>query len=158
MRAETPTAARTRRRSARRASRGAVVIEALIVSGLIITVLICGVALFRVYASKVNVMRDAREATWTPALAGCGPGPSVGAVARAAELPSGEGPPTLSADVVNGWLALGQEERGRSAAVPVFGSSQAVTSERRVVCNENSGQRHDPGSLLGRFSDVLLRE
>jgi len=139
-------------------ARGAVMIEAVIVSGMIITVLICGVALFRLYTSKINVMRDARTATWRPALAGCGQGPSIGSVASVAEVPGGDGAPTLPVGVFDSWLMLGDQAQGRSEGVPVFGRTQAVTSERSVVCNESSGQQHDPGSLLGRFSDTLLTE
>lgn len=147
---------RARRSRERRLARGAVMVEAVIVTGMIVTVLICGIALFRVYASKINVTRDARFATWKPALDGCGSGADMGSIASAAQLPAGDEPP-MPSDAIGNWLALSDNSQGKNEAVPIFGRVQDVSSQRSVVCNERPAGG-DPGSQLGGLSDVLLRE
>ena len=108
-----------RSRSRRSSQRGAILIESLIVCSLLITVMICGLFLHRLYAAKLRAVREARLRVWQAAdSAGCG-GTPIDLRAIAEEAVTGLGTPFgAGSGSVGAGLRLGRV--GGSTSAPAF--------------------------------------
>jgi hypothetical protein len=122
----------------RRRARGAVAIEALIVSSLLVSVLAAGVFVHRAYATKLRVIREARVAAWQPALKGCASLPGLSAMAPAVSgLGDESGTGNVSDDATESWVSVGDKSESRSgeASGNAFFRSYSLSSKESVACN-----------------------
>ena len=147
-----------RQRRARSNSRGAVAVEALIVTGMLITALGAAVVLHRVYSTHMTMLNEARLAAWQPAIAGCGDAPQAdpasGMVTDAAQSEE----PDVSMDGTEGWMLVTTHEESRGKSVMVFGNEKQVGAKRSVACNEVKPRDLGIKSLLQRIGGVFTSE
>jgi len=139
-----------------RRGRGAVAIEALIVSTLLITVLGGGLFLHRAYQTKFRVIREARTAAWEPALRGCAkpPQPSdMSSTAASFGNEYGDGV-DVSEQTFETWLTAGEHAQPRAQQVEGrngFGS-YTMTSKNSVTCNPVSSDEEG----IEAIADVII--
>lgn len=169
---EALSGARSVRRAAQRrqAARGAVFVEAIIVSALLIIFLASGIFFHRLYSSKLQATREARVGAWLPASAGCASGlgfPQIwGFVVTAADSaedamdmgglhPESNTPPD--------WLAVGSQVGSPSGAPTVRadsvigGGSFSPQAYNRVICNEIAqSERGDLGSVMSYMWSAII--
>ena len=142
----------------RRGMRGAVIVEGLIVSSLFITILICAVALHRLFTTQVRMAEEAHLATWGPSLRGCGQAPGLGSLTGMVKNSVDADEPDLSGAGAEGWMAMSKRADSRSQSVEVVGQVQEVSSRRSVVCNEPSPGDLGAGSLLNGIAGLIVRD
>jgi hypothetical protein len=147
-------------------------VEALIVSSMLMTMMAGGLFMHRHYAEKLRVMRESRLRAWQPAVSGCATGLGIGSVWN---MLAGDPDPCggtfgpgcsiggLSADndAPPPWLGVGAETQDVTGSVSAHsrlgGTTYAPHSYNRVVCNETpQDPRGDALSILGYVRDSLL--
>lgn len=137
----------------RRLQRGAALVEAVIVSGLLMTMMAGGLFLHRLYVAQHDALGEARLAAWSQALAGCNSGIDLNAVWRQAGE-SGE-PVDIETTSAPGFFgAVGHTSASASknarADARVGGGSYTLNASDTVACNEIAqSERGDVASLLG---------
>jgi hypothetical protein len=139
--------------------RGAVFVEALIVSTTLALLLAAGVFVHALYANKLATLREARVAAWDGAVRGCG-----GALSAA--LLSGINTVAGLTDDGFGLLELPEwmGDAGRSAQQSAARSVQAsalltagsrtLRTRRSIACNEY-GDQSDDDSFLGALFQAV---
>lgn len=121
----------------RRASRGAALVESLIVSSLLMTFMAAGLFLHRLYLAQQKAVEDARRAAWSQAMKGCNP--SV--VLQAIWQDVSSGPPSLAEATLPPFFGVvshtsGSASHSASAHARAGGGSYTLTATDTVVCNE----------------------
>jgi hypothetical protein len=151
--------ARVRHGARRRRQRGAILVEALVVTSVLITILALGVYLYGVYAAKYAALRDARLSAWTQVMAGCGAPPNAQALAPAAGSLGGE--PQVSEDETLSWLLV--EKRSSSAARRAQAvqaaalEAQTLNGHLTVMCNELTQDGKGVVGLVNYFAGNVMR-
>jgi hypothetical protein len=163
----TPSLGKGRRRALQR---GAILVESLIVSTLLITSIIGGLFFHRVYAAKLRAIREARFLVWQAANSpGCG-GANIDLQGILAEAVAGLGrplgspdefaPPTVGAGVAGGgrapsfFGAITRRSQASSSSATGNEALGAGTYSMRAVdtvaCNETpASPRGDMLSIFG---------
>jgi hypothetical protein len=159
--------AKCRRRSL---ERGAVLIESLIVSTLLITSLICALFFHRVYVAKLRAIREARFLVWQAANSpGCG-GANIDLKGILAEALSGsasalERPPVPAAGASRvapsffGAIAQRSQTSSNSVTAPEALGARAYSMRAvdTVACNETpASPRGDMLSIFGFAAKNVL--
>jgi hypothetical protein len=144
------------RRRGRR--RGAVAIEALIVSSLFIGILAGGLFMHRAYATKLRVIREARLAAWQPALRGCAKPPAPSDMSGAAVSSGDESAQggEVSEETFANWVGVDEgSSEPRSAVVEGGGAfgAPSVSSRESVPCNTVTSDEEGVEALF----DVLIK-
>ena len=164
----TPGLEKRRRRSP---ARGAVLIESLIVSTLLITLLICALFFHRLYAAKLRTIREARFLVWQAADSrGCG-GANIDLQGIVAEAVAGLGRPiatpsefqraAVGAGVAGGgrvapsfFGGIAQRSKTSSSSATAHealgGATYSMRAIDTVACNETAASpRGDMLSIFG---------
>lgn len=118
--------------------------EAIIVCTLLITVMVSGLFLHRVYAAKYQVLREARTVAWTQAMAGCNSQLSLLAIIRTvgplhAPLPMDmSAPPSFFADIshTTGKPGVAAANVEVVSHARLGGGSFSFNAEQQLACNE----------------------
>jgi hypothetical protein len=148
-----------RRRRLRRA-RGAVLVEAAIVSAMLMTLMAGGLFLHRLYATKIKVMNDARTAGFSQALQGCNSAVDLNAIW--AETGASSAPievETSSAPAFFGSVGhtSGSASERATAHGRVGGGSYTLSTTNSLACNEiPQGERGDVIDLLGYIQASVI--
>lgn len=164
----TPCLAKRRRRSR---ERGAILVESMIVSTLLITSLICALFFHRLYAAKLRAIREARFLAWqsadSPACGGASidlPGilrEAVVGLGRPTGTPGEFEPPTVRAGVAGsgrvapsffGGIAQRSQTSSSSATAheALGGATYSMRAVDTVACNETpASPRGDMLSIFG---------
>lgn len=148
-----------RRRRLRRA-RGAVLVEAVIVSALLMTLMAGGLFLHRLYSSKLKAMNDARTAGWSQALRGCNSAVDLNAIWT--EIGASSAPievETSSAPAFFGSVGhtSGSASEGATAHRRVGGGSYTLSTTNSIACNEvPQSDRGDVIDLLGYIQASVI--
>ena len=144
----------------RRQARGAALVEAIIVSGMLMTLMAGGLFLHRLYAAQQKALGEARLAAWSQALAGCNSGIDLGAVwAEAGE--SGE-PIDVETDSAPSFFGAvghtsGSASQTAAAHARIGGGSYTLSASDSVACNEIAqNKRGDVASLLGYITSNVV--
>jgi hypothetical protein len=121
-----------------RTARGAALIEALIVSSLVILLLGCSILVHRVYRAKLRAMNAVQTSTWVAALNGCGNAPDPeGPATTAGAFADGE--PQVSEESITSTLLTPMQTASHTETIPLVGSPNAkqdVKATNSVACNE----------------------
>lgn len=132
---------RTQRKLRRRArrERGAVLVEGLILSSMMILFMVGGLFFHRLYVAKLAAMREARGLAWIQAIAGCSDQISVQAVwaevgANPGEMSTDfESKPSYFGDVRRTTVSA---TRNVNAPAAFRGGTFATSASNVVACNE----------------------
>jgi hypothetical protein len=154
------TALRSRRLQERRRARGAVFIEALIVSCMLILMMASGVFFHRLYFKRLETVGDARAAVWTQALVGCNQGANLDAISQS----NGVNAPDITIDTesVPSFFGSVQHTRGSAsgtvnAPAQLGSTSYTLAMTTTVACNEiPASKRGDVKSIISYFSSTLI--
>jgi hypothetical protein len=161
---------RTSRQRARfgRRQRGAIFVEAIIVSSMLIVMFASAVFFHALYASKMRATREARLAAWQQAEEGC---PSTFGVAQLFNLISIDncadescsvGGLSTQSDTGPDWLEIGAKTgemtRTVTADQAIDGRSYTVRAYNRVICNERpQNERGDLASIGEYLLDAVIQ-
>ena len=140
----------------RHRQRGAVAIEAIILSSVLITVLGAGLFVHRAYATKFRTIRDARTAAWQPALRGCAKPPEPGGMANTATGVGEEGSgDSVTPETFTTWVAAGEHGQPRSEQVEGANGFASLTagSKNQVTCNPITSEEEG----IEAVADVVVR-
>jgi hypothetical protein len=148
------------KRAARR-QRGAIFVEAIIVSSMLMTMLAGAIFFHRLYSAKILASREARLAAWQEAEAGCASRLGVGQIFNlininncADETCSVGGLDTQTDEGPN-WLEMGAKtseiSHTATAHARAGGNQYSMRSKIRVICNES--RQNDRGDLasIGKY-------
>jgi hypothetical protein len=137
----------------RRHSRGAVLVEAVIVSAMLMTMMAGGLFLHRLYYAKIQGMGDARAAGWSQALQGCDSPIDLNAVWH--QTGATAAPGSVDTGSVPGFFgeishASGSGSGTAAAHARVGGGSYTLSTSNTIACDEKpQPERGDLASLLG---------
>jgi hypothetical protein len=150
MRQPTHLSALVSRARRRRRARAAALVEAVIVSALLMTLMAGGLFLHRLYSTKVRVMNNARTAGFSQALAGCNSAIDLNAIWSATGAESAPiDVQTTEAPSFFGAVGhtSGSDTQSASAHARVGGGSYALSTTNSIACNEFV--EDDRGDLIG---------
>ncbi len=140
----------------RRRSRGAVLVEGIVVSGMLMLMMAGALFFHRLYAVKLQTMRSSRVAAWNKALPGCNSAIELVALWQAvgvANAASGDAFDGLNEDSndVPRWMEVGRQADVKSMTVTedqvIGGHSFNVKTTNSVVCNEKGDDTR--GDIIG---------
>jgi hypothetical protein len=151
-----------------RRQRGAILVEAVIVSALLMTLFAAAVFLHRMYSTKIRSIREARLSAWQAAEAGCDS--LLGLPQLANLVPFDDcldfscslGGLSAQSEAAPDWLESLGAKTGQGMNVVVSparigGQSYTMEAHNRVICNErNRSERGDIISLFGHILDPIL--
>ena len=148
------------RRKARRRGRGAVLVEGIIVSSILILLMAGGLFLHHLYVAQIKALEDARLAAWSQGLQGCSEAVDLGGIWRDA----GESSAPIDVDTDSAPSFFGAvSHTGGSARETVTaearlgGKSTTLTVTDTVACNEvPQNQRGDAISLIGYITANVI--
>ncbi|MET0413965.1 MAG: hypothetical protein ABW217_21830 [Polyangiaceae bacterium] len=155
------------RRSARQ-QRGAIFVEAVIVS-LMLTILFAGGVFFhRLYSAKIRAVREARLSAWQQAEEGCPSKFGIGQIFNLISIDRCEddncsvGGLDTQTDDGPDWLDMGAKtgEASHTATADrhVGGRSYSLRAANRVICNERrQGVRGDLLTLGDYILDAVIQ-
>lgn len=144
----------------RRRARGAALVEAIIVSAMLMTMMAGGLFLHRLYAAQHRALEEARLAAWSQALGGCNSGIDLGAVWR--ETGASDAPVDVQTESAPGFFGAvghtsGSASKTASAHARVGGGSYTLTASDSVACNEIAQDpRGDVASLIGYITSNVV--
>ena len=145
-----------RRLQRRRRSRGAVLVEGIIVSAMLMTMMASALFFHRLYAVKLQTMRTSRAAAWSKALPGCNSAVELVALWQAvgvANAASGDAFDGLNEDSndVPQWMSVGRQSDVKNETVTtdsvIGGKSFDLKTVNSVVCNEKGDDTR--GDIIG---------
>jgi hypothetical protein len=147
---------------ARLRTRGAALVEGLIVAGLLVVCLGCVLFAHRLYSAKLATVRQARLDAWGRALPGCG-GANIDSILSPASLIDTVNARDVTDDDVSDWLVDAQRGVGSAGPTTVpgpHGTGMTFNAQARVsvACNEVGDQRpreSNFGSMWGYISELL---
>jgi len=150
----------------RRRSRGAVFVEGIIVVAMLTIMMASALFFHRLYAMKLQTMRESRVAAWSKALPGCNSAVELVALWQAIGLTdaaSGGALDGLNDDSSGApkWLEVGRQEDVKTATVTqdalIGGSTFNLKTTNSVVCNEvGDDHRGDVISVLKYMWDAII--
>jgi hypothetical protein len=164
------TARQLHETAAVRRQRGAILVEAVIVSGLLMTLFAGAVFFHRMYATKIKSIREARLAAWQAAEAGCDSFLGLGQLANLVpfddclDFSCSLGGLGVESEQAPDWLERLGAKAGEGTNVVVSptrigGQSYTMAAHNRVICNErNRSERGDILSLFGYIFDPLISD
>src|SRR4051812_21041364 len=131
-----------KRRSTRRGTRGAILIESVIVITMLAVAMVVLAFFHRLYSAKLATMRVSRLDAWTQAMPGCGSGAKL----------DGDGISSVTDATDNGNLSTDDHSdvsgAKESNITDSRGRSYSVSTHLRVVCNEPVAAHEDLFSIL----------
>lgn len=147
-----------KRLRSRRRGRGAVLVEGVIVISMLMIMMASALFFHRLYAMKLQTMRQSRSAAWGKALPGCNSAIGLAALwqavglANAASNGAFDGLNEDSNDVPM-WMSVGRESDVKSVTVTqdqvIGGKGFDLRTVNSVVCNEvGDDSRGDVISVL----------
>jgi hypothetical protein len=144
----------------RRRARGAALVEAIIVSGLLMTVMAAGMFLHRLYVAQHDALGEARLAAWSQGVSGCSAPIDLGAIWK--EAGESEQPVDVETESAPGFFGAvghtsGSASKTATAHARVGGGSYTLSASDSVACNEIAhDKRGDIGSLLGYITSNVV--
>ena len=150
----------TSRLNVHRRARGAVLVEGIIVSSMLITLMAGGWFLHRLYVGQIKALQDARLAAWSQALQGCNSGVDLGGIWH--EAGESSAPLDVDTDSAPSFFGTVSHTRGSAsetatADARVGGKTYMLSAEDSVACNEvPQNERGDAISLIGYISANLI--
>jgi hypothetical protein len=154
-------------RSARK-QRGAIFVEAVIVS-LLLMIFFAGAVFFhRMYNAKIQAVRQARLMAWQAAEEGCPSAFGVGqlfnliAIDRCTDETCSVGGLDTETDETPPWLELGAKTSDVAHSVTadrlVGGRTHSMRAHNRVICNERrQNERGDLASIGDYILDAVIQ-
>ena len=160
-------ALRGRRRAVRR-QRGAIFVEAIVVSTMLIILFASAMFFHALYANAMRATREVRLTAWQEAEAGC---PSTFGVAQLFNLVSVEschdescsvGGLSTQSDTEPDWIEIGAKTgemtRTVTADETIGGRSHSARAYNRVICNERQqNERGDLASIGEYLLDAVIQ-
>jgi hypothetical protein len=147
-------------RKARKSARGAVLVEGIIVSSLLMTLMAGGLFLHHLYVAQLKALGDARLAVWSQALHGCSSGVDLAGIWHdAGESAAPIDVDTDSAPSFFGTVShtSGSASETASAHERAGGASYTLSANDTVACNEiPQNPRGDAISLIGYISANVI--
>lgn len=148
----------------RRAKRGVVFVEAVVVSILLMLLLAGGLFFHRLYAKKMETIRSARSTVWVEALEGCGYNMTAAEAFQhvTGGAPSSEALPDGVSQDVNrmiGKLPMRSASAAGSVTADqrVGGGSYATSTRTQVACADlPQKKRGDPYDVFKFAAPMLL--
>lgn len=147
----------SRKRSrARRRGRGAALVEGIVVTSMLTTMMAGGLFLHHLYLAQMKAIGDARLAAWSQALKGCNSGVDLGAIWS--EAGESSAPIDVDTDSAPSFFGAVSHNSGSASetATPdgrVGNESYKLTINDSVACDEvPQNQRGDVISLIGYVS------
>ena len=138
----------------RRKQRGAALVEAIIVSVMLMTFMAGGLFLHRLYAAQHKALEQARLAAWSQAMQGCQSAVDLNAVWQATG--ANEAPMDVETDSAPGFFgAVGRTSGSASESVTaqarLGGSTYTLSASDSVACNEiaQDVKKRNIESLIG---------
>jgi len=145
---------------ARRRARGAVLVEGIIVSSMLITLMAGGLFLHRLYVAQIKALEDARLAAWSQALQGCSSAIDLGAIwSDAGESAAPLDVDTDSAPSFFGIVShtSGSTSETVSADARITDKAYKLSAKDSVACNEiPQNKRGDAISLIGYIAANVI--
>jgi hypothetical protein len=148
------------RRKRRQLARGAALVEGIIVTSMLMTLMAGGLFLHHLYLAQMKALADARLAAWSQALQGCNSGVDLGGIWRDAGESSA--PLDVDTDAAPSFFGAVSHQSGSasetaSAHARVGGKSYTLSASDTVACNEvPQNERGDVISLVGYISANLI--
>jgi len=148
------------RLKARRHARGAVLVEGIIVSSMLITLMAGGLFLHHLYVAQIKALEDARLAAWSQALSGCSTGVDLGGIWQDAGESSA--PIDVDTDSAPGFFGTvshtgGSARESATADARVGGLTYTLSVKDTVACNEvPQNERGDAISLIGYITANVI--
>jgi hypothetical protein len=145
----------------RRTARGAALLEAIIVSGMLMTLMAGGLFLHRLYVAQHQALEDARLVAWSRALQGCS---SSGIDLHAVWNQAGAAaePIDVESEVAPGFFGnvshtTGSATHSAKAHARVGGGNFTLSASDSVACNEIAqSPRGDALDLLGYITASVV--
>jgi len=143
----------------RRRGRGAALVEAIIVSAMLMTIMAAGLFLHHLYVAQMKALADARLAGWSQALAGCNAGVDLGAIWS--ESGQNAAPPDVDTESTPGFFGsvghtAGSASETATAHARIGGGSYTLTAQDSIACNEVAQGRGDVLSIIGYVSSNVV--
>jgi hypothetical protein len=148
------------RLQSRRQARGAVLVEGIIVTSMLMTMMAGGLFLHHLYLAQMKALADARLAAWSQALHGCNSGVDLGGIWRDAGESSA--PMDVDTDSAPSFFGAvghtsGSGSETASAHERAGGKSYTLSVSDSVACNEVAqDERGDVLSLVGYISANIV--
>ena len=145
---------------ARRLARGAVLVEGIIVSSMLITLMAGGLFLHRLYVAQIKALEDARLAAWSQALQGCSSGIDLSGIWQ--EAGESSAPLDVDTDSAPSFFGAvshtdGSASETATADARIGGMSYTLSVKDTVACNEiPQNQRGDAISLIGYITANVI--
>jgi hypothetical protein len=140
----------------RKRTRGAALVEGIVVSSLLTTMMAGGLFLHRLYLAQMKAIGDARLAAWAQALKGCNSGVDLDAIWQ--EAGESSTPIDVDTDSTPSFFGAVSHDRGSASqgANPdkrVGDKSYELSVQDSVACDEiPQSERGDVISLIGYVS------
>src|SRR4051812_48264526 len=145
---------------ARRRARGAVLVEGIIVSSMLITMMAGGLFLHRLYAAQIKALENARLAAWSQALQGCSSGIDLAGIWQ--EAGESSAPLDVDTDSAPSFFGTvshtsGSASETATADARVSDKTYTLSARDTVACNEvPQNPRGDAISLIGYISANVI--
>lgn len=142
-----------------RDQRGAALVEAIIVSAMLMTFMAGGLFLHRLYVAQHKASEEARLAAWSQAMQGCSSAVDLNSVwqgAGATEMPvdvDTDSAPSFFGAVSH---ASGSASKTARAHARVGGGSYTLSASDSVACNEIPQQGRAVASLIGYITSNIV--
>lgn len=151
---------RIARPKSRTRARGAALVEGIVVTSMLMTLMAGGLFLHHMYLAQMKAIGDARLAAWSQALQGCNSGVDLGGIwSEAGESSAPIDVDTDSAASFFGAVShtSGSASERATADARVGGMSFTMKTTNSVACNEvPQNQRGDVLSLVGYITANII--
>jgi len=150
------------RLKARKSTRGAVLVEGIIVSSLLMTMMACGLFLHHLYVAQINALENARRAAWSESLRGCSSGIDIIGIWHQVGVGRSSSQLEVDTEVVPGFFGSVSHTSGSASATATAheragGASYTLSANDTVACNEVvQNPRGDALSLVGYISANVI--
>ncbi|HEY0468521.1 MAG TPA: hypothetical protein VGC79_30210 [Polyangiaceae bacterium] len=144
----------------RRRARGAVLVEGIIVSSMLITLMAGGLFLHRLYVAQIRALENARLAAWSQALQGCSSAIDLSAIWQ--EAGESSDPLDVDTDSAPSFFGTvshtsGSASETASADARVSDKTYELIAKDSVACNEiPQNKRGDAISLIGYIAANVI--
>ncbi|HYQ44856.1 MAG TPA: hypothetical protein VER11_22880 [Polyangiaceae bacterium] len=141
-------------------ARGAALVEGIVVTSMLMTMMAGGLFLHHLYLAQMKAIGDARLAAWSQALKGCNAGVDLGAIWS--EAGESSAPIDVDTDSTPSFFGAISHNSGSASesATPherVGNKSYKLSVEDSVACDEiPQNQRGDVISLIGYVSGNVV--
>lgn len=148
-----------RRSTLARRQRGAVLVEAIIVSSMLMIFMASGLFLHRLYVAQHKAIEEARLAAWSQAMQGCSGAVDLNSVWQGAGAT--EMPVDVDTDSAPGFFGAvshtsGSASKTASAHARAGGGSYTLSSSSSVACNEIPQQGRNVANLVGYITSNII--